>query len=78
MSAVDWTTGNMPMDGTPIAMQAESIFRFQPYKPNSQEAKRGVKGRWQEMNEYGGWENCSHPLGNTWKLANVLPATVKT
>ena len=65
----DWHTDDMPMDGTPIVRRVESVFRFLPYKPNSQQAKRGEKGRWQEMNEYGGWENCNHPLGNEWRLA---------
>jgi hypothetical protein len=31
--------------------------RWHPYKPNSQEVKRGKMGRWQKMNEFGGWEN---------------------
>ena len=65
----DWKEGEMPQDGTPIVMRVESVFRFLPYKPNSQQAKRGEKGRWQEMNEYGGWENCPHPLGNKWRPA---------
>lgn len=38
-----------------------SPVRWHPYKPNSQQAKRGIKGRWQEMGEYGGWHNCEPP-----------------
>lgn len=57
-----------PMDGTVIYIRTTQPFRFMPYKPNSQQAKRGEKGRWQMMNEFGGWDNC-HPLGNEWKPA---------
>ncbi len=35
--------------------------RWRPYKPTSQQFKRGQKGRWQRMTEYGGWENCETP-----------------
>lgn len=64
----DWKPlKDAPQDGTPIYIRTVSIFRFKPYKPNSQQAKRGEKGRWQQMNEYGGWEN-SHPLGNEWSF----------
>lgn len=31
--------------------------RWHPYKPNSQEVRRGKFGRWQAMNEFGGWDN---------------------
>ena len=32
--------------------------RWKPYKPGYQGNR---KGRWQAMNEYGGWENCETP-----------------
>jgi len=32
-------------------------IRWAPYKPTSQQAQRGVKGRWQVAGEYGGWDN---------------------
>lgn len=70
----EWSTDDPPKDGTPFYMQTISVLRFKPYKPNSQQAKQGIKGRWQEMNEYGGWENCPHPLGRKWSLD--LPATL--
>lgn len=35
--------------------------RWKPYKPGSQQLKKGIKGRWQSMTEYGGWENCEKP-----------------
>lgn len=61
-----WRTDTPPMDGTIIYRRIIGTYRFQPYKKASQQYKSGIKGRWQEMNEYGGWENCPHPLGNEW------------
>jgi hypothetical protein len=75
MSDAEWKEGDMPKDGTPIVMQVENVFRYLPYKPSSQQAKRGDKGRWQEMNEFGGWDNCSHPFGNKWRLAAMPSKT---
>lgn len=57
-----------PRDGTTVYLRVIQPYRFLPYKPNSQQAKRGDKGRWQMMNEYGGWENCPHPIGNEWSF----------
>lgn len=48
-----WRTDEPPKDGTVIYRRVISVYRFQPYKPNSQQFKRGQRGRWQEMNEYG-------------------------
>jgi len=70
----DWRTDPMPMDGTVIYRRVWSVYRFQPYKPSSQQARRGEKGRWQTMNEYGAWENCAHPLGNEWTTENPFEA----
>lgn len=63
-----WRTDAPPLDGTIIYRRVIQPYRYQPYKPNSQQAKRGEKGRWQMMNEYGGWENCPPPLGNEWSF----------
>jgi hypothetical protein len=63
-----WRTDMPPQDGTPIYKRVIQPYRFLPYKPNSQQFKRGEKGRWQMMNEYGGWDNCPHPIGNEWSL----------
>ena len=41
-------------------------IRWLPYKPTSQEVKRGKLGRWQKMNEYGGWENITLPTDWQW------------
>lgn len=62
-----WRTDEKPQDGSEIYVRWVELVRFHPYKPTSQEAKRGKKGRWQRMNEYGGWENCSPPDGLEWR-----------
>lgn len=48
-----------PKDGKSFYVQAhyKVPFKWKPYKPKSQQFKQGIRGRWQEMNDYGGWEN---------------------
>lgn len=65
-----WNVDEMPRDGRAFYVRAVQVVRFRHYKPGSQQAKRGDIGRWQQMNEYGGWENCPAPLGNEWTLEN--------
>lgn len=47
-----------PQDGsifyTAVAM------KWKPYKANSEQARRGIKGRWVESNGYGGWTPSVH------------------
>lgn len=66
----DWRTDEPPTDGTRVFMRTIQLLRFQPYKPASQQFKAGIKGRWQQMNEYGAWDNCPSPLGREWTLAD--------
>lgn len=52
-----------------------SPVKWKPYKPNSEQFRKGRKGRWQEMNEYGGWHNCDAPsviLDEPLELADAL------
>jgi len=49
-----------PKDGSPFYARFLTPMRFKLYSPKSQEFKRGPKGRWQAMNEYGGWDNCGY------------------
>lgn len=58
---IAWRTDDAPKDGTVIYGHTWSPYRWLPYKPNSEQAKRGAKGRWQTMNEYGGWESAPPP-----------------
>ena len=46
-----------PKDGTAFYSRFATPMRFLPYRPKSSQFKAGIKGRWQEMNDYGGWEN---------------------
>lgn len=62
----DWRTDPPPEDGSEIHMRTIQYLRFKPYKPSSQQARAGIKGRWQQMNEWGGWDNCPRPLGCEW------------
>jgi hypothetical protein len=50
-----------PKDGRQFYVRESYLipFKWKPYKPNSQQFKRGIKGRWQQMNEYGGWDNAT-------------------
>lgn len=73
---MNWRTDEPPKDGTQIYMRVIQPMRYLPYKPNSQQYKRGEKGRWQMMNEYGGWEN-SHPIGNEWTDANPFLSSIR-
>jgi hypothetical protein len=49
-----------PQDGTKFYGRYVNPFRWHPYSPKSQEFKQGIKGRWQMMDEYGGWKNTHH------------------
>lgn len=49
-----------PMDGTPFEVRHHTMMRFMPYRPSSEQARRGQAGRWQEAGEYGGWRNTEY------------------
>ena len=40
--------------------------RFKLYKPEGVRQMKGKKGRWQSMNEYGGWENLPDVPAQVW------------
>lgn len=51
-----------PKDGSVFYIRQINIFpcKWKPYKPSSEQVrKHGIMGRWQQMNEYGGWENVT-------------------
>jgi len=64
-----WKIGleDAPRDGSPVKVRVVKTLRFLPYKPNSEQRRRGIEGRWQELNEHGGWDNCATPTGCEWK-----------
>ncbi|WP_433950823.1 hypothetical protein [Brevundimonas bullata] len=47
--------------GGVIVAYERNHYRFHPYSPRSEQFRRGIKGRWQKMTEYGGWENSPAP-----------------
>lgn len=49
--------GDAPRDGSPVAVV--SVVRWNAYKPRSEQARRGLAGRWQEFDGYG-WRNCTN------------------
>lgn len=52
-----------PRDGTPlivISIKTENM-RYKPYLKGSPQQRRGIRGRWQVLNDYGGWMNCNEP-----------------
>ena len=49
--------GTEPRDGTPIIARMPVTVRWLPYKPGSVQYQNGLRGRWQEANEFGGWAN---------------------
>lgn len=64
----EWKTPeSAPLDGTIIEVRVPVIMRWNAYKPNSEQRKKGIKGRWQQLNAYGGWDNCEPP-GFEWRL----------
>ena len=56
-----------------IHVQQAATYRWMPYKPNSQEWKRGKKGRWQKHTGYG-FDNAELE-GTGWKSAEVNEPT---
>lgn len=67
-----------PMEDAPhtryIEVQQRAVYRWLPYKANSEQRRKGVLGRWQRHTGYG-FENAELS-GYGWRLAEQsLPAT---
>jgi hypothetical protein len=50
-------TGEPPRDGEVYQAVYCVPVRWKAYSPKSEQFRMGIKGRWQQMTEYGGWEN---------------------
>lgn len=59
--AIAWQRSAPPQDGSVFYGHVYMPFRWKAYKPNSEQFRRGIKGRWQTMSEYGGWDNAKAP-----------------
>lgn len=60
--------GEPPKDGADYLAVIIVPVRWKPYKPTSEQARHGIAGRWQQMNEFGGWENLPGG-GRHWPFA---------
>lgn len=72
-----WMPGNTaPMDGETFqaGYVGQMPMRYKLYKPASNEYKAGKKGRWQQMSEYGGWDNTDQ-APEFWKPARISAAS---
>lgn len=69
---IQWRQTPPPQDGTIIYGHSWSPYRWKPYSPKSEQARGGIKGRWQAMNGYGGWENAFPP--NEWASEEQIKA----
>lgn len=68
---VHWIEGEPPKDGAIRAAVFQVPVRWQRYKPSAPQVQRGTPGRWQMMNEYGGWENAPS-AGRQWAFAGYF------
>lgn len=69
----EWVSSDqLPENDDPVA--ATELYRYKRYKPNSQQFKNGIKGRWQRFNGYG-WDNSEPP--NEWKALATQAEEVK-
>jgi len=46
------------IDGKVFQVVLSFPMRWKAYSPKSEQFRHGTKGRWQQMNEYGGWDNA--------------------
>lgn len=61
LAAAPLQSGEPPKDRVFYARQHVPM-KWTPYKANSDQARRGIKGRWQTLRPYGlGWENAPEP-----------------
>lgn len=70
---IQWTPGEPPKeDGVVVYGFTWQPYRWKAYSPKSEQFRRGIKGRWQAMGEYGGWDNA--PAPNEWATEEMVHA----
>lgn len=65
-----WMKSKLPQqftEGVEVTIRFEKVLRYHFYRPNSQQFRKGIKGRWQQMNEYGGWDNMDVSSEDTYE-----------
>jgi hypothetical protein len=65
--------GEPPRDGQTYFVTIRVPMRWAAYKPKSEQFRHGIAGRWQKMNEFGGWENATH-IGRHWPFEGYFNA----
>lgn len=58
---MEWFDANERLPDHEAPVVATELYRYKRYKPASQQAKKGIKGRWQRFNGYG-WDNAEAPV----------------
>lgn len=70
---IEWTVGEPPkVEGAVVYGHTWMPYRWKAYPPKSQQFQSGQKGRWQAMNEYGGWDNAKAP--DEWASTEAIDA----
>lgn len=61
VTQIHWLRSQPPTDGSVVYGHTWQPYRWKSYSQKSEQFRHGIKGRWQAMNEYGGWENAPPP-----------------
>ena len=69
---IAWSAEAPPKTGAIFYGHTWSPYRWKAYSPKSEQFRRGLKGRWQAMNEHGGWDNAKAP--NEWATVAQIDA----
>ncbi len=70
---IAWTPGEPPkQEGAVVYGHTWKPYRWKAYSPKSEQFRHGLKGRWQAMNEYAGWDNA--PAPDEWAPDEVVSA----
>jgi hypothetical protein len=70
-NANDWQPSDTLPDAPDhwIAVQEVVLYRWLPYKEDSQQLKQGIKGRWQRHDGYG-WVKAEETPTGPWRIAD--------
>ena len=59
--AEDWRNGSPPPEAGMVVVRwrNQQVWRWKKYKPGAPKNLLAKGGRWQCLNDYGGWENVA-------------------